>query len=152
MMTSNKLQLGVLDSIHMPTEYSNHSRSLSNSFQTRKLCVIVLEKSIFATPVTKFSVLYGTCSFSNKPRIGAQTYPDNLPDNLVYNFTILKLSYSICERMSGSPKQSVSCQVSDRNCVGIYYENLLSTSCLSPCPILLDKFSKFYLVPEHSSL
>lgn len=100
MMTSSKQQLGVLDSIHMPTEHSNHSRSLSDSFKSRKLCVIILEKSIFATPVTKFSALYGACSFSNKPRIGAQTYPDNP----VHNFKILKFNYSICESMSGSPK------------------------------------------------
>jgi hypothetical protein len=89
----------VLDSIHMPTEHSNHSTSLLDSFPSCKLCVI-LEKSIFATPLTKFSALYGIGNFSNKPRIGAQPYPDNT----VHNFTILEFSYSICEHMSGSPK------------------------------------------------
>jgi hypothetical protein len=91
----------VLDSIHMPTEHSNHSTSLLDLFPSRKLSFIVLKNSIFATPVTKLSALYGNCKFSNKPRIGAQHYPDNP----VYNFTILKFNYSICKRMSGSPKQ-----------------------------------------------
>ena len=84
----------------MPTEHSNHSALLLDSFPTRKVYAIVLEKSIFATPVAKFSALYGTCSFSNKPGSGAQLYPENP----VHSFTILKFNHSICERTSGPPK------------------------------------------------
>lgn len=85
----------------MPTEHSSHSMSLIDSFPSRKLFVIFLEKSIFATPVTKFSAFCGTCSFSNKPRIGANLTQITLCTILQF-WSSITISANVCLALQNS--------------------------------------------------